>query len=140
MINIITLIKKWLTPNKTTAEEILSKMELTYFYGSVGDEIYYYNPIIKQPILTIKVKSNSVKIYPTNRLKMEYINNIGILELSKKEKIRLYQLVEDWMLDNIKKEQEKAKQNLLKSLGLTENEFAFLVDECKYENNGNTNQ
>lgn len=129
---VMNKIKEWFKkPSNLTAEEVLSKMEMSLFYGAVGQELYYYNPVIKQPILTLRVKRSDVRIMPTNDMKKEYINNIGILNLSKAERIRLYQLVEDWMIENIKKEEIEIKKRLLNSLGLTEQEFVFLIQNCK---------
>ncbi len=111
-------------------DNILSKLDMELWYGAIGDEVYYLDTLLKKPLLTIKLTKNNIKFY-FNEQRLEMVNNLGLTNLVKKERIYFYEKVEKYMLDKIELENKLEKENLLRYLGLTEAQMAFLVTNCQ---------
>lgn len=116
--------------DKEKLDEILSKMDMNSWYGSPGEEVYYYDTILQLPILTIKLTNNNIKFYPSD-IKKEFFNNIGFYNFNKKERVYLYSKIEEYMITIDKNKVRELKINLLYQLGLREEEFYFLVQNCR---------
>lgn len=116
--------------NLSNVDEILTKLDYTGWYGSPGDTIYYYDPILNKDIIIIKLTKNNIRIY-LSKDKKQFFDNIKFVKLNKKERIYFYEKVEDYMLNIEEQNNQQLKNKLLYQLGITEEQFRFLVVNCK---------
>lgn len=117
-------------PNLKLVDDIIGKLDIKLFYGIVGAEIHYYNYELNTYLFTILKKSFFVRILFTGR-KHEFLKNIGLTKLNFREKKYLYKKIEEFLKINKLEEDSKIKNNLLYKVGITEEQFAFLVENCK---------
>jgi hypothetical protein len=131
MKSIINFFKRiFRKPNTEKLDEIISKIDMNAWYGSPGDEVYYYDQILQIPILTIKLSTNDIKFFLSD-VKKEFFDNVGFYKFNKAERIYLYDKIETHMVTVDKARLRELKSNLLYQLGLREEEFSFLVKNCR---------
>lgn len=120
---------KFTKPNLVKCEKILSNLNMDTFSGMIGKEISYLDKITKLPIINIVLTKNDIIFNLAD--KPEYFNNIGLIDLNKKERIYLYHKIEKYMVTQQKEYITAIKRAFLSRIGLNESEFAFLVTQCQ---------
>ena len=117
-------------------KELIGKIDFNNFHGTNG-MLSYYDPIEKKDIFKITLKKflffKWVKI-ETFGVKDAFIRNIGLKELNRKEKLRFYEDATSFIITSIETQELKLKKYLLNNIGITEDQFAFLVEKCKITN------
>lgn len=132
MKQLINWLKKiFRKPDLKKCDYILSALDLNRWYGMVGKTIYYPDAYTKMPIFTIDLTKGIVFILDDS--KKDYFNNIGLLNLNKKEKIYLYQKIESFMVSALNEQTKVARTALLAHLGITDENFTFLVTTSEYK-------
>ena len=94
MWKLIEYIRSLFRPlDKNKCDKIVSNLDLEQFSGLIGSEIYYNDKLLLIPIITIKLTKNNI-YFQLHKDKSEFFTNIGIINLSKKERIYIYEQIE----------------------------------------------
>lgn len=112
--------------DRLKCDNILNKLNMSLWYGTIGIEVYYPDELTKLPILTIRKKK--INIDPNKKY---FLENIGWLSMSKKDLNYINYKIIETMMEEGDNYITTIKNQILNKYGLVEEEFVFLIKNCK---------
>lgn len=117
-------------PDYIKCDNIVASFDVNKWTGLVGDSISFFDEILNQSIITIKLTKRNIH-FILNPIKVDFFTNIKMYGLNKKERIYIYQKIEAQIVEQRTNSVIKFKKQLLDRIGLSEFEFLFLVRNCE---------